>query len=397
MKVVVLPLSYSLYNNPTLVGGHTTHIVEFVNALANMPEVDVTLLYPKSAGYDPPLSRVQVIDTSSLVSERQFRGKLGVVVWNIVAVRFIHLLLHELCKEQGVDVYYVRFAPSSILPLAMLWYLGGNATITLEINTPSFMTLPGLTGCIIDRSALQMCTKASVVSQDLRQLMVRKYGKIAQTKIFVNPNGANVRLFKPLGQQASLDFRVRHGLKADEFIVGFSGVALPHHRLDSVARCVSRLGSGCRFVIAGDTRAVDTHRIFQAGHDKILLLGQIPYVQVPEFLNACDVLVLPYGPSYEQVLHQSPIKMFEYMAMAKPVVASRIGQIVDVIKDGENGLLFDWWDEASLVRLLRELRENPELRERLGTRARETVVKGYTWDANARRFLQAIGYAQSAC
>ena len=76
--------------------------------------------------------------------------------------------------------------------------------------------------------------------------------------------------------------------------------------------------------------------------------------------------------------------------MARPVVASRLGQIADVIRDGENGLLVEPGDAAALGRAIDSLGRDEALRLRLGAAARQTVVERYTWQQNAARVFDAL-------
>ena len=112
--------------------------------------------------------------------------------------------------------------------------------------------------------------------------------------------------------------------------------------------------------------------------------------KMPEYLSACDILVSPQSFSIGNSFHQSPIKLFEYMAVGRAVVASRIGQISSLIEDGRNGLLFAPDDAQDLEAALKKLTQNPLLRKRLGQNARSDVKEKYTWEANVRRILQAL-------
>jgi glycosyltransferase involved in cell wall biosynthesis len=78
------------------------------------------------------------------------------------------------------------------------------------------------------------------------------------------------------------------------------------------------------------------------------------------------------------------------MSMGKAVVAADIGQISEVIQDRVNGLLFSPDDETSLRAALERLMEDPELRTRLGNKAREDAITRYSWEANVRRILSAL-------
>jgi glycosyltransferase involved in cell wall biosynthesis len=116
---------------------------------------------------------------------------------------------------------------------------------------------------------------------------------------------------------------------------------------------------------------------------------------MPGYLAACDVLVAPYLPTLAEVpFHGSPIKVFEYMAMAKPVVASNLGQISAILKHRETGLLVTPGDADELADAIIELREDPILALKLGGQAR-TESMNYTWKRNGDRFLDEIKWIRS--
>jgi glycosyltransferase involved in cell wall biosynthesis len=86
----------------------------------------------------------------------------------------------------------------------------------------------------------------------------------------------------------------------------------------------------------------------------------------------------------------SPTKLFEYLAMARPVVASRLGQIADVIVDGENGLLVEPNDAQALARAIERLADDTSMRGRMGAQARRTVIDRFTWQQNAARVFDSV-------
>jgi glycosyltransferase involved in cell wall biosynthesis len=104
-----------------------------------------------------------------------------------------------------------------------------------------------------------------------------------------------------------------------------------------------------------------------------------------------DVAAAPYPPLAH--FYFSPLKVYEYMAAGLPVVASRIGQLAELVAEGVNGLLCQPGDPAALAAALGRLRAEPELRNRLGRAARATVLRKHTWDAVARRILRLAGLA----
>ena len=106
----------------------------------------------------------------------------------------------------------------------------------------------------------------------------------------------------------------------------------------------------------------------------------------PYYISAMDITVAPYNPSDN--FYYSPIKIFEYMVMGKPIVAGRIGQVEEVITDGETGILFEPGNIAQLTAALAQLTTDAPRRHSLGARARAWVQQERTWDNNARRVIE---------
>jgi glycosyltransferase involved in cell wall biosynthesis len=96
-------------------------------------------------------------------------------------------------------------------------------------------------------------------------------------------------------------------------------------------------------------------------------------------VNAADIAVVPV-PVMKQTMWLSPMKLFEYMASGKAVVASAMGQIANVVKDNENGLLVPAGDAEAMASAINRLIADPNLRSRLGQQARETAVNNHSWE-----------------
>jgi glycosyltransferase involved in cell wall biosynthesis len=107
-------------------------------------------------------------------------------------------------------------------------------------------------------------------------------------------------------------------------------------------------------------------------------------------LDACDILVSPHVPLEDgSEFFGSPTKLYEYMAMGKSIVASRLGQIGDVLSDEETALLVEPGDARSLCDAILRLARSGELRLRLGAAARREAMAHHTWAHNAARVLNA--------
>jgi len=150
--------------------------------------------------------------------------------------------------------------------------------------------------------------------------------------------------------------------------------------------------SNARLLIVGDgperanqQAALSSAGLLAATH----FTGAVSADEVPGLLASMDAAVAPY-PKLSH-FYFSPLKVYEYMAAGLPVVASRLGQLADLIQHDVNGLLTTPGDVAELAAALERLRTSPDLRTRLGNAARATVLRDHTWDAIGQRILHLAG------
>ena len=199
-------------------------------------------------------------------------------------------------------------------------------------------------------------------------------------KIHVVPNGADVSRFSALPSRD--ECRADLGVNAS-FIVGFVGSLKVWHGADVLLEAFSRLLADdprARLLIVGSgpQEAVLWNAARKGGIDEaVIFTGAVAHQRVPALIRAMDVAVAPYTPMED--FYFSPIKLFEYMAASVSVVASRIGQIEEVIEDGVTGLLCQPGDAQDLYRVMSSLRRSAELRDSLAQRALEVVNERFTW------------------
>ncbi len=114
--------------------------------------------------------------------------------------------------------------------------------------------------------------------------------------------------------------------------------------------------------------------------DKIEWRGFVPYSKVPEALAQMDIFIYP---SWHEGFGRS---IMEALAMEKAVVATRVGGIPDLIKDGENGFLIEPRHPEMLAEKIKELIENKDLRGKFGKAGREWVRKNFEWSEGIKKF-----------
>lgn len=220
------------------------------------------------------------------------------------------------------------------------------------------------------------------VSNQLKEFLVRV--GVSPTRISVIPNGADLDKFSMIAKGENV--RKRYHLD-DKIIVGFIGSLKIWHGVDNLIKSLKIAVSKndrIRCLIVGNLDDYPgIHNLINAEDmsDYVTLAGNIPYSSIPEHIAAMDITTAPYP--YIKKFYFSPIKLFEYMAMAKPVVASGIGQIKEVVVHRHNGYLVEPGNLQELAQAILELADNAELGKRIGKNARKTVEENYTWEKNA--------------
>src|SRR5262249_7638249 len=123
-------------------------------------------------------------------------------------------------------------------------------------------------------------------------------------------------------------------------------------------------------------------------HDSVRFTGFLPAAAIPEYISAIDLCVMP-----DSNAHGSPMKIFEYMAMAKPVLAPGYGPIEEIIDHGVNGWIFPPRDGDALRHAVESLMRDQALRDRLGARAQADVLSRHTWVCRVQQLLAFISPA----
>jgi len=232
-----------------------------------------------------------------------------------------------------------------------------------------------------------------VVSEPIRDGLLKE--GIPASRILVNPNAVDPDHFHPgCGGE---ELRQSLGIAAQEVVVGFVGSFGPWHGIPILQEAILQLlkestGNSFRFLLVGSgSLLADMRRALQefetAG--KVLLPGIVPHDQVRAYLDAADILVSPHVPMPDgEAFVGSPTKLFEYMAMGKPIVASNLDQLAQVLRHQVTALLVEPGNVAELVSAIRLLAQHPALRSQLGKQARQTAIALHTWRQNVAQVFE---------
>ena len=206
-------------------------------------------------------------------------------------------------------------------------------------------------------------------------------------RVHVVPNGVDTERFHP--GESDPETRKRWGL-GDGPVLGFVGGLRPWHGVKVLPAVLERLAPshpGLKLAIVGDgpLRGDLERDVRERGlADNTVFTGSLPHEEIAPLIRRFDVALAPY-PRPDHDFYFSPLKLFEYMACGVPVVAAGLGQIEEVVRDGETGLLYPPDELNALVEACERLLSDPDLRLRIGSAAAKEIHNYYTWDHNAER------------
>ncbi len=208
---------------------------------------------------------------------------------------------------------------------------------------------------------------------------------VAAERVHVIPNAVDDAAFSALPDPEPV--RARLGL-VGKVSVGYVGAINFWRRLDLLIAAFAPLAARyptAQLVLIGDgpdrAGVAEQARALGVG-DRVTFVGKVPHAEIPAHLAALDIAVIPHSNAYG-----SPMKLFEYMAAGKLVVAPWLPPIVSVIGADDGGVLFPPLDQDGLQRALDGLLGDAERRAQLGARAREKVLGGYVWRRHAQTIL----------
>ncbi len=378
----------------TQAGGAATHINGFVNAAAELGASIRVISNDYIAGIDR--TRLTLIDPEPLGSTRAAFDLHNNLIFSACAMREI--------ERARVDLIYQRYARFSWAGVAAS--LRTRVPLFLEYNGSEVWMgkhwdrgemLPLLAR--FERLNLEAAARIFVVADVERRNLLR--AGVPDEKIVVNPNGVDTEKFRPgVGGYA---VRQNLGVTEAETLCGFVGTFGSWHGVLTLAQAIGSLpaDSRVRFLLVGAGKLHDEVQRLVAAAGKsqqVIFAGHVQHERVPALLDACDVLLSPHVPLEDgSEFFGSPTKLFEYMAMGKGIVASRLGQIGEVLVDEDTALLTEPGNVPELSKAILRLSNSRELRERLGAAARDAAIAEHTWKHNAQRVLDAyVSWSKSS-
>lgn len=363
--------------------GCSVHVQEMVRALTELG-CDVQVFATRLGGAPP--EALQGVRVTCL---RMPDGKGGARERSALAAN--RSLRDALNAAGQFDLFYERYSLWSHAALECADQRG--VPSVLEVNAPLVDEQQEHRGLLhvgvardVERRAFCLARVVVGVSEEVCAY-VRTIQRLPH-RVHCVPNGVDPTRFARVAPS-------RH--VAGALTVGFLGTLKPWHGLDVLMESFDRLArrvARARLLVVGDgplREPLHAEAARRGLASKIEFTGAVSPARVPGLLASFDVATAPYAR--REGFYFSPLKLFEYMAAARAIAASRVGQVEALLEEGRAGVLVPPGNPYLLAERLEELLRDPDARRNLGAAARRIVQRHYTWTAVATTILRLVGYA----
>jgi len=374
--------------------GQAVHMEELIEAFRRLGH-EVVVVGPTLAGKD------EVGKQSGLVA----RLKKGLPKFAYELLEFLYSFyafrrLKRAYDRHRPDVLYERY--NLFMPAGVWLKRWAGVPLFLEVNAPLFDERKRYDGMALERFAKWIenvtwrgADRVLPVTQVLADYVSK--ADVPGDRIAVTPNGiSRERFLRSVDAEAA---KARLGLSGS-IVLGFTGFIRAWHGLQMGIDLLAEGGDEwLRLLVVGDGpgRPELEQKARALGvADKVHFVGLVQHDAIVDYIAAFDIALQPSVTPYA-----SPLKIFEYLALGKPVVAPRSPNIEEILVDGETALLFAPGDQESFAAQVQKLCSDDGFRNQVGSAGRRLLEeRDLTWDGNARRltalFEQAVGSRNAA-
>jgi glycosyltransferase involved in cell wall biosynthesis len=283
---------------------------------------------------------------------------------------------HELFQVAGLELAQAIGCPSVLfVPAPLVWEAAQWGT-----------RRPGWGSWLEREGEQRSLSRADVVAcgSEVVAGRVRHLG-VSDDRIVITPTGVDLEQFAdgpdpgPLRRQLGID---------DAFVIGWVGSFRRFHALEQAVDVAGEIDDAVLLLVGDGPERPRIEQLARARGVDCVCTGTVPFAELPPYRAAMDVaLVLA---ERDGAFHYSPLKLAEYLAAGLPVIAPRVGQCRERLRDGVDAILVPPGDADALGEALRRLRDNPAERIALGRRARAVAEDHWSWDQQVRTVVAAI-------
>ncbi len=236
-----------------------------------------------------------------------------------------------------------------------------------------------------ERTQCQKTQLLVVVSSALKSYFVERTN-IEPSKVLVTPNAVNLHYLPKTSKR--LEIRSSLSWKEDDLIFGFVGSIFPYHGVDKLIEAFALLeAKNQRLLIVGGGALLDEYksRVSSLGlNERVHFTGAVPHQEVYDYIDAMDITVMADSNWYG-----SPVKIFEYGAMKKALIAPNTIPVLDVMIDGVDGKLCNN-KIPEILGAMTQMQADEAFRSQLAQSWHQKVLKNHIWQEVSRVILHEI-------
>lgn len=385
---------YITLENMSLHKGSVVHVKEVVKGLRERGHhVGLVASSLNKVEESPHFYNLSIIPSFML---RFFRLKKQPYVASSI---FLFLYLLKILPQY--DIIYARdyhtvimaFLPRLVFKKKLVFEINGIANEEQSLKSQSILN--GIVFFLIreaEKMAARYSEKIISVTPYIRAYLIENYN-CPPEKVIAITNGVNIKKFHPIHDELLLDsLRTKLGIAKEDTVISFVGNLAPWQGIETlieVAPLLSRKIGGIKFLVIGDgilknefKDKVDSLRL----SDRFIFTGMVEYEQIPFYINIADICVLPKRKLRSGY---SPIKLYEYMACSKPVVASRVEGLEFIEEEGA-GRLAEPGDAIGLEKALYDLIKEPQERMKFGQRGLKIARERFSWESKVTKIEEVL-------
>lgn len=310
----------------------------------------------------------------------------------IPALDLINVLKIRICQQIFFLLHYLSFSLTALiytsfrkadviysrdeLPLYFLSFFKNSLFWETHIFKKNFVV----------QRLLRKCQGLVVITEKLKELYISNSAD--SEKIIVAPDGVDLQKFDI--EENHEECRCRLNLPLDKKLIVYTGHLYGWKGAEILAKSARLLDQDKVIVFIGGVKQdIERFKKTYGAHKNILVIGNRPHSEVPYYLKSADVLVLPNSAKEDiSKFYTSPLKLFEYMASKRPIVASNLPSIREILNKN-NSVLVEPDNPESLAQGIKKVLKNRDLADKISNNAEQDVQK-YSWEKRVNNIITFI-------
>lgn len=349
--------------------------------------------------------QVELVVPPHWVGEQKFRSQNPISYYNVkskfkitrLAMPDLMALMRYFSAERLHSILKrIHWVLSSLMVFIYAFFKRADVLFTRDPVAAFFMSFfgPVVYEChgqiesrmfrFFERKCCNRCSLTVAISQNIKNYLMEK--GVPEKQVHVLHDGVDIEIYDVTSTQGILDTL---NIDKNEKLVVYTGHLYPYKGIYDLAK-VAKVINGIVVFVGGRKEDVAVLKDYVSKHsiNNVIITGHVKPALVPLYQKAADVLVLPNSGKDIRNTFTSPLKLFEYMASRKPIVASRLPSITEILNEG-NAILVEADTPRKLAEGINKALTNEQLSKRIADQAYQDVRLN-TWENRAAKICALL-------